>query len=450
MKRTTFERPETSETHSATASRARANHANVTNSPAPAQTLPPVMSEKQNLLARLGSRKEIAAGEFSVRLGNIGSDWQLPLDVTVKIASELRSSAEWKGMTLASRQGYLSVDTAHPGRRFLGLKAELPNLCPGNSKVAAVDIHKFLDKLAPDSIYSRAFLTVLSTELTLVTNLALFCWCEHKVYAKDRPSLMASIINNLEAFKNSRDAKNFEDNVRAALPLLRSGTRKITTTKCETHFELRQLKSLYEKGILSHPEAFLIEIQKALFKYHGSSRTSKTGDELIFKKNAIRNLEMADLATLAALDDGMALSELIDRLKAMPIEKRLESVCKILHSIQIALEQGHFSILLLGETLLSITGLVQKCIDLMEGSSFDDKLMQASINTISSTCQYTEKLWNTSPGADRDKFLAAKHMLRGLSRHISQWITTLTPPEAALALKKLPAVFLEILKHSKN
>lgn len=445
MKRTTFERPDTRQAYGAAAKRARVNEATVTDTPAPAPAIPPTMSEKQNLLTLLGCRKEIAAGEFSVKLNNIGFHWQLPLDVTIKIARELKSTAEWKGMILTSRQGYFSVDTAHPGRRVLGLKNELPNLCPTSSKVGADGVRQFLDRLTPESIYSQALLTGLSMEVKLATNLAVFCWSDCKVFTKDRPNLREAIIKNLVDLKKSLGAKNFEDGMHAALPLLRSGTRKKTAEKYKTHFKLEHLKLLSERKILSSPAAFLLEIQKAHQTWALQPISWDYGEQLTFKANAFCKLDTADMVTLATLGDENARNELVDRLRVLPPEKRREFFFEFHQTVCDAFEQGNLSVPAPDYTWGRINNLLYSCFDLIQGSGVDELLIHTAVKTIAVTYRHTEKLWTDTPKANSKKFCDVICKQTAFIQNLREWMKKLPHAGAARILADLPPIFHETL-----
>ncbi len=445
MKRTAFERSDTHQVYGAAAKRARVNEATVTDTPAPAPAIPPTMSEKQNLLTLLGCRKEIAAGEFSVKLNNIGFHWQLPLDVTIRIARELKSSAEWKGMLLTSRQGYLSVDTAHPERRVLGLKAELPNLSPGSGKVRADAARQFLDKLAPESIYSQAFLTGLSMEVKLATNLAVLCWSDCKVFIKELPNLREAIIKNLEDLKKSLGAKNFEDGMHAVLPLLRSGTRKKTAEKYKTHFKLIHLKLLSERKILSSPAAFLLEIQKALQTWEPLGSPWAYDEQLTFKANAFCKLDTADMVTLVALGDENARNELVDRLRAVLPEKRREFFFEFHHAICDAFEQGNLSVPAPISTWDRINYLLDSCVCLIQGSGVDELLIHDAVKIIAVTYRHTEKLWSNSPRADSKKFCDVICKQTSFIQNLREWMKKLPHSGAARILADLPPIFHETL-----
>ncbi len=445
MKRTAFEQPDIHQTYGAAAKRARVNEATVTDTPAPAPAIPPTMSEKQNLLTLLGCRKEIAAGEFNVKLNNIGFHWQLPLDVTIRIARELKSSAEWKGMILTSRQGYLSVDTAHPERRVLGLKAELPNLSPGSGKVRADAVRQFLDKLAPESIYSQAFLTGLSMEVKLATNLAVLCWSDCKVFTKELPNLREAIIKNLEDLKKSLGGKNFEDGMHAVLPLLRSGTQKKTAAKYKTHFKLEHLKLLSERKILSSPAAFLLEIQKALQTWVPLGSPWAYDEQLTFKANAVRMLDIADMVLLAAHGDGDARNLLVDRMKALPSEERRGFLFEIHQTICNAFEQGNLSEPAPDDAWIQINELLGSCASLMQGSGPDKLLIHDAVKMIAVTYRHTEKLWAGTQRAKREKFGDVILRYNPFFQHLREWMKTLPHADATRMLADLPSLFHETL-----
>ncbi|MBU6292054.1 MAG: hypothetical protein KGN40_08820 [Burkholderiales bacterium] len=446
MKRTALERSDTHQVYDPAAKRTRFNEAAVTGTPAPATAIPPTMSEKQNLLALLGCRKEIAAGEFSVKLNNIGFHWELPIDVTIRIARELKSSAEWKGMILTSRQGYLSVDTAHPGRRFLGLKAELPNLSPGSGKVRADAARQFLDKLAPESIYSQAFLTGLSMEVKLATNLAVLCWSDCKVFTKELPNLREAIIKNLEDLKKSRGEKNFEDDMHAVLPLLRSGAQKKRTVKYQTHFKLIHLKLLSERKILSNPAAFLLEIQKAHLTW-AIDPISRTfyDEQRTFKANAFCKLDTADMVTLATLGDEDAECEFVKRLRALLPEKRREFFVEFHQAVCDAFEQGNLSVPSPDFTWDRINNLLDSCFDLIQGSGVDELLIHTAVKTIAVTYRHTEKLWTNTPKANSKKFCDVIGVQTAFIRLLRGWMKKLPHAGAAQILADLPPIFHETL-----
>jgi len=446
MKRTALERSDTHQVYDPAAKRTRFNEAAVTGTPAPATAIPPTMSEKQNLLALLGCRKEIAAGEFSVKLNNIGFHWELPIDVTIRIARELKSSAEWKGMILTSRQGYLSVDTAHPGRRFLGLKAELPNLSPGSGKVRADAARQFLDKLAPESIYSQAFLTGLSMEVKLATNLAVLCWSDCKVFTKELPNLREAIIKNLEDLKKSRGEKNFEDDMHAVLPLLRSATqRKGQSQKMRTQFSVAQLKLLTEHKILNNSLPLLLEICLASLKYDGKLSVYIADTERAFVDAIIRDCKITDLLPLAAMGNEDFKNKIYNQLCSMPPEKRKESILDIYLALEYAFEYDQLSFLKHDKAWDFLTSFIVGCIKQMKKLSFDEKLMRACTKVTGSAYRYTEKL-GVAPSNNIDQLDFFRGMKgTGLLKYLGSWIKTLPPFKATEVLNELPAYFRPFL-----
>jgi hypothetical protein len=440
MKRTTADRSDNSGAYEASVKRARTEGTPVAEAQATASALPPSMSEKRNLLAVLGSRKEIAAGEFGGPLGEIRCHWQLPLDVTIKIASLLKLPSEWKGLTLSGRQGYLSVDAAHPGRRFPGLAVELANLCPGTHKASAHAVRQYLDKLAPDGMYSRALLTGLSFEVRLAAHLAVLCWSRKKVFQAEHSSVETLIIENLETLKKTRGTNNFEDDVHAALPLLRSGTRKKEySAKRWIFFGVEELQLLSARKILSNSAVSLLEAHKACLRYLKLPLNEMYGDKGFFWNNALSHLNITDLATLAAIGDNQAQLLITDRLTSMPLEKRHESACEINFAVQNALAQGHLSLAAPHRTWSRINDLLWSSMHSTDEPSFDDHLMRVSVKTITSTYRYTERLWNTRPRRGTEEFCDLINRDTDLSQMIGRWITTLPHPEAKRVLEELPA-----------
>lgn len=403
------------------------------------------MSEKQNLLALLGCRKEIAAGEFSVKLNNIGFHWELPIDVTIRIARELKSTAEWKGMILTSRQGYLSVDAAHSERRFPRLRADLMEIC-GRGKVEANDVRRYLDKLAAGGIYDQLFLTTLSPDTRLAANLAVLCWSGNKVYAKDVSKVNEWIIKNLKAEKEARGPEKFEKDVQALLPRLRPATqRKGESLKMRTQFGVAQLKLLTEHKILNNSLPLLLEICLASLKYDGEPSAHTTRKESAFFDDIIRDFKITDLLPLAAMGNEEFKIEIFNRLCAMPPEKRKESILDIYLALEYAFEYDQLSFLKHDEAWDFLTSFIVGCIKQMKELSFDEKLMRACTKVTGSAYRYTEKLGVApSNNIDEQDFFSP---MRGakLLNHLESWIKTLPPFEATEVLNELPAYFRPFL-----
>jgi hypothetical protein len=445
MKRTALERSDTHQVYDPAAKRTRFNEAAVTGTPAPATAIPPTMSEKQNLLALLGCRKEIAAGEFSVKLNNIGFHWELPIDVTIRIARELKSSAEWKGMILTSRQGYLSVDAAHSERRFPRLRADLMKIC-GSGKVKANDVRRYLDKLAAGGIYDQLFLTTLSPDTRLAANLAALCWSENKVYAKDVSKVNEWIIENLKAEKEARGPEQFEKDVQALLPLLRPATqRKGQSQKMRTQFSVAQLKLLTEHKILNNSLPLLLEICLASLKYDGKLSVYIADTERAFVDAIIRDCKITDLLPLAAMGNEDFKNKIYNQLCSMPPEKRKESILDIYLALEYAFEYDQLSFLKHDKAWDFLTSFIVGCIKQMKELSFDEKLMRACTKVTGSAYRYTEKL-GVAPSNNIDQLDFFRGMKgTGLLNYLESWIKALPPFKATEVLNELPAYFRPFL-----
>ncbi|MFM7226966.1 MAG: hypothetical protein ACKO10_05385 [Betaproteobacteria bacterium] len=446
MKRTTFERPDTHQVYGAAAGRARVNEATVTDTPSPTPAVPPTMSEKQSLLALLGCRKEIAAGEFSVKLNHPGFHWTLPLDVTTRFASELKSAAEWKGMILTSRQGYFSVDAAHSERRFPRLRADLMKIS-GSGKVEANYVCRYLDKLAAGGIYDQLLLTTLSPDTRLAANLAVLCWSDNKVYGQDVSKDHEWIIENLKAEKEARGPERFEKDVQALLPLLRPATqRKGQSQKMRTQFTVTQLKLLVEHKILNNSLPLLLEIYLAGLKYDGRPSIRTFREEMGFVNDIIRDVKITDLLPLAAMGSEEFTNEIFNQLRAMPPEKRKESILDIYLALEYAFEYDQLSFLKHNEAWNLLTSFIVGCIKQMKELSFDEKLMRACTKVTGSAYRYTEKLGVApSNNLNQQAFFLLKNGAE-LCRHLQGWIETLPPFEATEVLNELPAYYRDFLR----
>lgn len=439
MKRTGSDRPVSAAPFSVPSKRARTDQ---TSTPLPQTPIvAPSMSEKKLLLEKLGSRKEITTGKYSGKLGDIASYWGLPLDLTIKIAGQLKLPSEWKGLMLSGRQGYRSVDAAHPERRFPRLRDDLTKIS-GRGKAEANDVRRYLDNLAADGIYDQLLLTKLSADTRLAVNLAVLCWSKRKVYTGEVSQVHAWIIENLKAEKEARGAKQFEKDVQAVLPLLRPAKqRKGQAMRMQTQFTVTQLKLLTDRKILNSPSSLLPELYLAALKYFGMPYIHPNDEERTFLNDIIRDFKMTDLLPLAAMGSQEYKCEILNRLCAMPPEERKESILDIYLSLEDAFENDRLSFLKHDKAWDFISDFIYDCIEEMKNLSFDEKLMRACIKVTGSAYRFTEK-WGVAPSMNNHQ-QSIYVRLRGanLLRHLDKWIKTLTPFEATEVRNEIPAYY---------
>jgi hypothetical protein len=213
-----------------------------------------------------------------------------------------------------------------------------------------------------------------------------------------------------------------------------------------TQFSVAQLKLLTEHKILNNSLPLFLEICLASLKYDGTPYSHITRTESAFVDAIIRDCKITDLLPLAAMGNKEFKIEIFNRLRAMPPEKRKESILDIYLALEYAFEYDQLSFLKHDEAWDFLTSFIFGCIRQMDELSFDEKLMRACTKVTGSAYRYTEKL-GVAPSNNIDQQDFFRGMKgTGLLKYLGSWIKTLPPFEATEVLNELPAYFRPFLR----